>query len=180
MKNTPKVIAIYSILTWANASFGHVALAEPAALANTSYRAAFKIGHGCAGSPTVAVTVMIPAGFQGAKPMPHAGWVLQVKTDKLDRPYQSRGQEVTHDVAEISWTAASKDAWLPDAHYDEFVLQGGLPAEGGAMWFKLVQTCEKGVNQWTEVPASGTSTQGLKSPAALLEIIPSGQAGHQH
>jgi uncharacterized protein YcnI len=44
-----------------------------------------------------------------------------------------------------------------------------------------VQTCEKGSNQWVEVPASGASTKGLKSPAALLEVLdvqPAG--GHSH
>lgn len=180
MKKTIKYIAIFAILTRVGGSFGHIVLAEPAALANTGYRAAFKVSHGCSGSPTTAIKVLIPAGFQGAKPMPHAGWTVLVKTEKLDPPYLSHGKEITRDVTEISWTAASKDAWLPDAHYDEFVLQGGLPAEGGAMWFKVVQTCETGALQWVEVPATGTSTKGLKSPAALLDIIPSDQAGHQH
>ena len=48
------------------------------------------------------------------------------------------------------------------------------------MWFKVLQTCEKGSIDWAEVPASGTSTKGLKTPAALLEIIPSDHAGHAH
>jgi periplasmic copper chaperone A len=180
LKNTIKTIAVYAVLTWANASFGHIVLAEPAALAGTSYRAAFRVGHGCDGSPTTAIKVLIPPGFQGAKPMPHAGWVVLVKETPLDKPYLSHGKEITRDVTEISWTAASRDAWLPEAHYDEFVLRGGLPAQGGVMWFKVLQTCETGANQWVEVPANGTSTQGLKSPAALLDIIPSGQVGHQH
>ncbi len=159
---------------------GHVVLAEPAALANTSYSAAFRVSHGCDGSPTTAIKVSIPAGFQGAKPMPHAGWLLAVKEENLDKPYNSHGKQVTRDVTEITWTAVSRDSWLPEAHFDEFVLRGGLPAEGGAMWFKVLQTCEKGSNNWSEVPASGTSTRGLKSPAALLEIIPSDAVGHQH
>ena len=57
---------------------------------------------------------------------------------------------------------------------------GGLQGEAGPMWFKVLQTCEKGSIDWAEVPVSGTSTKGLKAPAALLEIIPSDHAGHAH
>ena len=165
---------------WASASFGHIVLSEPAALANTSYRATFRVGHACDGSPTTAIRVLIPAGFMGAKPMPHPGWALAVREEKLAKPYKSHGKEVTQDVVEVTWTATSKEHWLPDAWYDEFVLRGTLPAQAGAMWFKVLQTCEKGSNNWAEVPASGTSTKGLKAPAALLEIIESGAAAHQH
>ena len=112
--------------------------------------------------------------------MPKAGWLLSTKSAKLDKPYDDHGKSVTEDVSEISWTAASRQSWLPDAHYDEFVLRG-LPAQAGAMWFKVLQTCDQTSNNWAEVPASGIATDKLKTPAVLLEIIPSEQAGaHQH
>ena len=164
----------------ASHTFAHIELAEPAALANTSYRAVLRVGHGCDGASTTAIRVTLPAGFRGAKPMPKAGWVLSVKSAKLDKPYDDHGKPVTQDVSEISWTAASRDNWLPDAYYDEFVLRG-LPVLAGAMWFKVLQTCDKGSTDWAQVPAAGMSADGLKTPAALLEIIPSEKAGaHQH
>ncbi len=159
----------------------HVVLDESAALAGTSYRAAFRVGHGCAGSPTTAIKVFIPAGFSGAKPMPKPGWSLAVRLARLDTPYRSHGREVTEDVAEVTWTAQSRESALPDAWYDEFVLHGSLSAKAGPMWFRVLQTCESGSLDWAEIPATGTSTRGLKSPAALLEVIESGHAGgHQH
>ncbi len=139
-----------------------------------------RVGHGCDGSPTTAIKVLIPAGFRDAKPMPKPGWTLNITVARLAQPYDSRGKTITEDVTEITWTANSRDSWLADAWYDEFVLRGGLPAEAGPMWFKVLQTCEKGRNDWVQVPASGLSTQGLKTPAALLEIIESTPAGHQH
>jgi uncharacterized protein YcnI len=175
-----KTIAVCALFAWATAPFAHIVLADGAALASTSYRATLRVGHGCDGSPVTALRVSIPAGFQGAKPMPKPGWVLAIKTAKLDKPYDNHGKQVTDDVSEITWTAATKDSALPDAHYDEFVLRGGLPAQAGPMWFKVLQTCEKGSIDWVEVPASGISTKGMKAPAALLEIIESGAAGHQH
>jgi uncharacterized protein YcnI len=175
-----KTIAVCVVFTWASASFAHVVLDEPAALAGRSYRATLRVGHGCDGSPTTAIKVLIPAGFQGAKPMPKPGWTLSTTLARLDKPYTSHGKTFTEDVAEITWSASSKENWLPDAHYDEFVLRGGLPTTAGPLWFKVLQTCDKGSNAWVEVPATGTSTKGLKAPAALLEIIESGPAGHQH
>jgi uncharacterized protein YcnI len=159
----------------------HVVLEEPAALAGRSYRAVFRLGHGCDGSPTTAISIAIPAGFKGAKPMPKPGWVLTTKSTKLDKPYDDHGVQVTEAVSEITWTAASRGSWLPDAWYDEFVLRGGLPATAGAIWFKVLQTCEKGSKNWAEVPASGISVKGLKSPAAVLDVVESSPAaGHQH
>lgn len=97
-------------------SFSHVGLDEPAALAGTSYRATLRVGHGCDGSPTMAIKVLIPPGYRGAKPMPKAGWVLSTRTARLDKPHDDHGKPVTEDVAEITWTAASKDNWLSDAY----------------------------------------------------------------
>ena len=163
-----------------SSSFSHAVLNDPAALAGTGYRAAVRIGHGCEGSPVTAVRVTIPEGFLGAKPMPKAGWVVASKVGKLAKPYDDHGKQVTEGVTEITWTASSKEYWLQDAWFDEFVLRGSLPKEAGPLWFKVMQICEKGSIDWAEVPASGNSTKGLKFPAALLEIIESGAMAHQH
>lgn len=173
-------VAALSIFTPATAVFSHVVLEDQTALAGRSYKAVLKVGHGCEGSPTTAMRVTIPAGFMGAKPMPKAGWRLDVKTAELAVPYESYGKQVTKDVSEITWTAASKDSYLPDGYYDEFVLRGGLPKKDGVMWFKVLQTCDKGSNDWSQIPAAGVDAHSLKSPAAQLEIIPSGAVGHQH
>jgi periplasmic copper chaperone A len=171
---------VMGLSVFASSSFSHVVLSDQAALANTAYRATLLVGHGCEGSPTTALKVTIPAGFRGAKPMPKAGWVLSTTLGKLTKPYDNHGKRVAEDVTEITWTAAGKDNWLPEAWYDEFVLRGSLSGEAGPMWFKVLQTCEKGHIDWAEVPVTGSSTQGLKSPAALLEVIESSQTGHQH
>jgi uncharacterized protein YcnI len=176
-----KITVTCAMLMVATASLAHIVLADQAALASTSYRATFRVSHGCEGSPITALRVTLPNGFMGAKPMPKTGWVLSIKSGKLAKPYVSHGKTITDDVTQISWTALSKDSWLPDAYYDEFVLRGGLPAVAGPLWFKVQQTCEKGSIDWAEIPVTGTSTKGLKYPAALLEVIESGSAsGHQH
>lgn len=185
MKDTlmklPLVKPIFTLaLCWLSAAaHAHVVLAEPVALANTSYRAAFRVGHGCDGRPTTGVRVSLPAGFQGAKPMPKAGWRLNVRSEKLAKPYLSHGKTITDDVVEITWTATSPEHALPDAWYDEYVLRGQLAVQNGPLWFKVLQTCDQGAIDWADVPEAGTSTQGMKTPAALLEVIPS-SAVHHH
>jgi len=177
---TPKLIAACAVFTWATASFGHVVLQDGASAAGASYRATFKVGHGCDGSPTTGIRVSIPAGFNGAQPMPKPGWTVTAKLGTLAEPYKSHGKTFTEGVVEINWTAIGPENALPADFYDEFVLRGTTPTKPGPLWFKVVQTCAKGVNAWVELPASGTSTQGLKAPAALLEVLDIQATGHAH
>ena len=151
-------------------SFSHIVLEGKSAPAGSAYKAVFQVGHGCGGSATTGLSVQIPAGFQGAKPYAKAGWTLSAKLGKLAKPYDSQGKQVTEDVTVVSWAAASKGATLQDGQLDEFVLSGKLPDAAGPLWFKVLQTCESGSIDWSEVPASDTSAKGLKSPAALLEV----------
>jgi uncharacterized protein YcnI len=144
-------------------------------------RATFRVGHGCDAEPTTALRITIPAGFNAAQPMPKAGWTVSTKVGPLATPYESHGKKYTEGVLEITWTAKGAENALPAAYYDEFVVRGTTPAKAGPLWFKVVQSCPKGSNDWVEVPASGSSTKGLKSPAALLEVLdvqPAG--GHAH
>lgn len=175
-----KLCLLWAVWLTSPMVFAHVVLLEPAALAGQSYRAALRVAHGCEGAPTTALQVMLPPGFRGAKPMPKPGWTLSVQSTPLAQAYDDHGRRVTEDVSSITWSASTPAHWLPDAYYDEFVLRGSLPAQAGPLWFKVIQTCSRGRNDWVEVPPSGSSTRGLKSPAALLDVIESDAAGHQH
>lgn len=162
-------------------SAAHVVLDYQAAPAGSSYRATFKVGHGCGASPTRQIVVEIPAGVRGAHPMPKAGWQLAIERAALPQPETDHGRTVTEDVARITWTARSREDMLASAHYDEFVLVARLPQQPGALYWPVRQVCEDGRNDWVEVPRPGQKLSDLKSPAALLEILPAGGAGeHKH
>lgn len=171
--NDTKIIAACAALTVALPAFSHVVLQERTTTALSIYKAVLLVGHGCDGSATNLIKVTLPAGLQGVKPMPKPGWNLSTTLGKLAIPYEDgHGGMVTDGVSEISWSAASKDNVLLDAHYDEFVLRARVPKESGPVWFKIYQGRDKGSTDWAEIPESGTSTKGLKTPAALLEILP--------
>src|SRR5262249_10454511 len=136
--------------------------------------------HGCNGSPTTGIRVFLPAGVQGAKPMPKAGWTLVTLRAPLAQPYDSHGKTVREDVVEVRWTAPGAAQALPDDRDAEFVLRATLPAQAGVLGFRVLQTCAEGQIDWAEIPAPGASAHELKRPAALLEVLPSGVSGHAH
>lgn len=164
----------------ATGASAHVTLEEPTAAAGAGYKAVLRVTHGCEGTSTHTLIVRLPAGFRGAKPMPKPGWAIAITRAPLAVPYESHGRKVTEDVVEIAWKATSRESWLADAHYDEFVLRGQAPETPGPAWFQVRQLCEKGEWHWAELPATGTSTKGLKAPAVLLEVQPRAEAGHVH
>lgn len=185
MKNTLHrsiAFAVFAAFAAATTASAHVTLETAVAPAGASFKAAFRVGHGCgAGSATHTLVVRVPAGFRGAKPVPKPGWTLDVVRAPLAVPYDSYAGKVTDDVVEVTWRATSRESWLQDAWYDEFVLRGQTPAVAGPLWFKVRQVCDKGEWDWADIPASGTSTKGLKAPAVLLEVQPADpHAGHMH
>lgn len=179
MKNGIQKTTVAGLLCWASVAMAHVTLEQTEAFAGTYYKAVLRVGHGCEGSATRAITVRLPAGVLGAKPMPKPGWTLDIRGQKAALPTDSLGQQATHPAAEISWRANSPADYLDDAHYGEFVLRARLPGTPGLLWFKVLQTCAEGQIDWAQVPASGRSTKDLKTPAALLEVKP-GEASAHH
>lgn len=159
----------------------HVTLEYQVANAGSYYKGTFKVGHGCGNSPVKQIVVTIPAGVEGAKPMPKAGWTLLVTREKLAQPRQDHGRAVTEDVARISWTANTPADYLQNDYYDEFVLQAKLPATPGMLYWPVSQVCAEGRTDWVELPKPGQKLSELKSPAAALELMPAGGgAEHNH
>ena len=157
----------------------HIVFAEPKASAGAYFKASLRVGHGCQGAATQGITVFIPEGFEGAKPQPKAGWSVTTRKSKRSQPYFSHGKTVSEDVVEISWKALSADSVLPDDFYDEFSWMARLPQAPQNVWVRVLQICTEGFNDWSEVPLSGASTKGLKTPAALL-VIEAPETPHMH
>ena len=162
------------------ATQAHVTLEYPVATAGQSYKATFKIAHGCGSSPTRIVEVDIPAGVRGAKPMPKPGWQLEVQREPLAQPYTRHGRTITEDTTRIRWSAKTEADQLPSQHYDEFVLVATLPAQAGRLYWQVRQVCPQGRLDWTERPGPGQSWHDLASPAAELELMPAASGAYSH
>ncbi len=155
----------------ASHALAHATIELKEAPVGSTQKIVFRVPHGCDGQPTLKVRVQIPAGVVGVKPMPKPGWELETVIGKLDTPYKDHGKDITEGVREVVWTGK-----LLDAHYDEFVLRGGLSADGltprTVLYFPIVQECEKGAERWIEIPAAGKSSDDLEMPAPGIKLLP--------
>ncbi|NRR28698.1 YcnI family protein [Oxalobacteraceae bacterium] len=165
-----------AMLALAPAAQAHVTLEQRSAPAGAYQKLTFRVGHGCEGSATRSLSVLLPESVVGAKPMPKNGWKVIAVDGKLSVPVESHGKTISSAVREIRWTGGP----LPDAHYDEFSMQVKLPEDAGKLYFKVVQQCVKGALAWDEMP--GDSAVKLKSPAPVLDVVsePAAAPAHQH
>ncbi|PKR91251.1 hypothetical protein CXZ10_00615 [Pleomorphomonas diazotrophica] len=152
------------------AAHAHVTMEVQQAAAGSTYKAVLRVPHGCAGAATLKVRVQIPEGFIAVKPMPKAGWTLDIVKGKYEGNYDLHGSKIAEGAKELSWTGN-----LPDDYYDEFVFRGTLTkafAAGSTVYFPVVQECEGGTaERWIEIPANGKSADDYEAPAPGVKII---------
>ena len=173
-----KTLTLFTALLLTGTAQAHITLDQPAAPAGSSYRATFKVGHGCDGAATTVITVTLPEGLRGAKPMPKPGWTLSTTRRPLKAPYESHGKAITDELAEVRWTANTPADFLQDDWVDEFVLRASLPAEPGVLWFPVRQLCTQGEWNWAEVPSADTPKP--RAPAVKLTVTPARAEPHAH
>ena len=140
------------------AARAHITLPPGGAPTGTVYTATFRVGHACKdASSTTGITVRLPAGFTLLDAQERPGWQLKL------------------DDGEVTWHAASPDKALPGSEKTIFVLRGELPDAPGTLWFKVLQTCDKGSTDWAQIP---DPNQPVKPPfpAARLDVVPANAA----
>lgn len=148
----------------------HAVLDTGTATAGAYHKLVVRIGHGCAGQPTVELTIELPAGISGGKPQPKPGWQVAVAREPLAEPFRDgHGNLVTDRVARVTWSGGR----LEDSHFDEFAVHVRLPNRPGeTLHIPVVQRCETGEHRWVEVPGPGQRPGSLKSPAPALLLLP--------
>ena len=164
------------LVTAASASFAHVVLGTDTARAGSYFRADFRVGHGCAGSPTTAVTVFVPKGVLVAKPQPKSGWTVETQIGQLDTPGKVHGREVREAVERVRWSGGR----LPDDHFDEFSLLLRVPDSAGTLDFRVLQQCETGEMDWSQGPGDGSGGARARYPMPRLRVLPPAEQGHRH
>ncbi|MEH3118252.1 MAG: DUF1775 domain-containing protein [Methylorubrum populi] len=151
----------------------HAVLERKEAAPNAAYRGVVQIMHGCDGRPTTRVSVTIPEGVTGAKPMPKPGWAIGTVESAYARPYPSFHGQVSEGVTRITWSGGS----LPDDQVDEFTFFARVSdafAPGATIYFPVEQDCAEGRYRWSEIPAEGQDARALKAPAPAVRIVAAG------
>jgi uncharacterized protein YcnI len=169
MSKTPWLILMAALV--ASPAAAHVYLEGKQATVGASYKAVFAVPHGCSGSPTVKIRVQIPEGVIAVKPMPKAGWSVDVVEGQYAGEYDYHGNKLSSGAKEVVWSGGK----LPDHNYDEFVLSSFLTDSlkpNATLYFPVVQECEKGVSRWIEIPTEGAGpAHEGKSPAPGVKLL---------
>jgi periplasmic copper chaperone A len=163
-------IAAFCGMAVATPAFAHITIANNTASPGSSFKAIFRVPHGCDGAETTAVKIQLPEGFIAAKPMPHAGWTLATKKADYAKSYSLYGSDVKSGVVEVDFTGGN----LPDEYYDEFVVTGTVADSfkpGDVVFFPVVQECGTAADRWIEIPKAGQAIDDLKLPAPHLDIV---------
>lgn len=175
MKHT---LALCALLTLsASPVFAHVTANPNNGEAGQYFQTSFRISHGCEGNDTVKVHIKLPPGFVSIRPQHKEGWKVEITKRKLDKPVPAgHGKMADEEFTDITWTGGS----LPDAEYDEFGLLMKLPEKPQKLWFPVIQSCSKGENKWTDIPAANQEWHDVKSPAPFVDVTGEEPAAHHH
>ena len=164
----PAALVLLPLLS--GAASAHAVLERKEASPNAPYRGVVQVMHGCDGQPTTRVSVSIPEGVTGAKPMPKPGWTLATTKSAYSKPYPSFHGTVSEGVTTITWSGGS----LPDDQVDEFVFFARVSdafEPGATIYFPVEQDCTEGRYRWSEVPAEGQDARALRTPAPAVRIV---------
>ena len=154
----------------------HTTLIETEIRQGIASRFTLNVPHGCGSEATLRLRVRIPAGIVAVKPMPKAGWDLEIVTTTYETPQMLGETEITEGVTELIWNGN-----LPDAYFDEFAFRGTVTEAnkvGSTLYLPAVQECATGVERWIELPAEGQNPHDLARPAPGVKIAPSGMHHH--
>ncbi len=159
----------------------HVSFANAPVSPGSTVAAVLQLPHGCEGKATTEVRVKLPEGFINAKPMPKAGWELEVIKGDYQKSYEEHGKTVTSGPIEIRWKSGN----LSDDYFDTFTIRGTVSGVEGdaALAFPTTQICGADATEiWDEVGTDGADPHALKNPAPVLKIAAgdAAMAGHDH
>jgi uncharacterized protein YcnI len=167
--NKRSFAALVAALCVGSPALAHVTLEQQEAAIGGPTKITFRVPHGCGEQPTVKLRVMIPEGFIAAKPMPKAGWTLEMTQGNYAKAHDFfHGVKLSEGVKGISWKGN-----LPNDYYDEFVVSGFVSKDftaGTMLYFPVVQECPSGSHSWVEIPKAGQSGHDLKEPAPGLRL----------
>ncbi|WP_166980266.1 YcnI family copper-binding membrane protein [Paramicrobacterium fandaimingii] len=159
------------------AASAHVHVVPDEAAAGSSTVLTFTIGHGCDGSSTTAVSILMPDEVISAKPVVNAGWTAKTQTEPVDGVSDQNGDPVSERTSAVEFTAKTP---LADSQIDTLSVQVSLPEEtaGETLAFPVEQTCEEGSTSWDQVAESEGDEP--EHPAPTIAVGAVDVSGHGH
>jgi uncharacterized protein YcnI len=117
---------------------------------------------------TIKVDVQMPPGVAFASYEPVPGWTTKVTTERLDQPIDVHGEEVTEQVARVTWTGNPRQGGIIEpGQFRDFGLSLRVPdgEPGSKLTFKALQTYQGGeVVRWI-------GPEDADEPAATVTLV---------
>ncbi len=167
------VALVAVLLAPAPAAWAHVTIEPSEAIADARVTLAFRVLHGCDGSPTVAVRVQVPDEVLAVTPEAVPGWEVELVRDDPVGP-----------VTEVVWRGGE----LASEAFGDFgmlVLFDDAP-DGHVVYFPTIQECVEGSYAWTETAEDGHHHGGHDhgqpgdQPAPAVVLRTGRAAGNDH
>lgn len=152
------------------AAVAHVGVTPSSTAAGSTTQLTFAVGHGCEGSPTTALTFTIPEEIVSVTPTVHPNWTAEKVLVDLAQPItDAHGNSLVQRVGQVVYTANTP---LQDGFRDTVTLQLTLPAEadGSALAFPVLQSCEVGETDWNQIAEKGQDPHDLDRPAPTVDV----------
>ena len=146
-----KHLAACALLSGTGMALAHVTLPPGGGTAGGDYEAAFRVGHACRAPEHHRHHRALAQGFGFTDAQARKGWKLDIQ-----KPTGDGG-------GEVRWTAESAQTALPGNERAEFIVTGKLPPTPGALWFKVLQTCDTGSADWAQVRQAASRPKGSKA-----------------
>jgi uncharacterized protein YcnI len=102
------IAALWSLVA-ASTATARITLETAEAPADSYDKAAFRVPHGCKGTPTVAIRIRIPDGVTNVKPQQKAGWLEALRSPGSFAPIGSRRDPI---IAPTALTSSNGDGTL--------------------------------------------------------------------
>lgn len=152
------------------AAIAHVNVTPTSTAAGSTSQLTFGVGHGCDGSPTTALTFTIPEDFVSVTPNVNPNWTVEkVMVDLAEPITDAHGNSLVQRVGQVVYTAKTP---LADGYRDTVTLQVTLPddADGSEIAFPVLQSCEVGETDWSELAEDGQDPHELEHPAPTVAV----------
>lgn len=123
----------------------------------------FAFSHGCEDSPTTSLRITMPDGLASVAPTVDSDWTIDVE----------RGDDGL--VSAVTYTALTP---VPNGLRGAVSMGIGLDEDSPeTLAFPVVQTCETGSTEWTQLAEDGEDPHSLDAPAPVVHV---GAASGEH
>jgi uncharacterized protein YcnI len=158
----------------AGPAVAHVTVQPGEATKGGYAKVAFRVPNESDTAGTIKLEVTFPADtpIASVRTKPTPGWTAERRMEKLAKPIESHGSEITEAVRTVVWTA-QPGVRIGPGEFTEFeVSLGRLPEDVDRLIIPAVQTYDDGeVVRWEEAPAADGAEEP-EHPAPVLELVP--------